>query len=139
MDFTLDQRLADSSHLVIRSDDIQVRLADDSRYVWLLLIPEKAAAEGLHDLTGDLRDRLFTLAAHLGGWMKTTFTADKINVAAIGTMVPQLHLHIVARLRGDAAWPGPVWGHGAPTALSETEKQRLITAIATFLETGETG
>lgn len=139
MDFTLDQRLADSSHLVIRSDDIQVRLADDSRYVWLLLIPEKAAAEELHDLTGDLRDRFFTLAAHPGGWMKTTFTADKINVAAIGNMVPQLHLHIVARRHGDAAWPGPIWGHGEPVPLSETERQRLTAAIATFLETGETG
>ena len=139
MDFKLGQRLADSSHLVSRIDDIQVRIADDSRYVWLLLIPEKAGVVELHDLTGDLRGWLFALAAHLSGWIKTTFTADKINVAAIGNLVPQLHLHIVARLRGDAARPGPVWGHGAPTALSETEKQRLITAIATFLETGEIG
>lgn len=139
MEFTLDQRLAGSSYLVTRMGDIQVRLADDRRYVWLLLVPETAGAEELHDLTGDLRDRLFALAAHLGGWMKTAFTADKINVATLGNLVPQLHLHIVARRRGDAAWPGPIWGHGEPAAMSETERQRLISAVAAFLETGETG
>ena len=139
MGFTLDKRLADSSHLVTRIDDIQIRIADDSRYVWLLLVPEKAGAEELHDLTNDLRGRLFALATKLGGWMKTAFTADKINIAAIGNLVPQLHLHIVARRRGDAAWPDPIWGHGSPLPLTDADRQHLITAIATFLETQKTG
>ena len=133
MDFTLDQRLADSSHLVIRSDDIQVRLADDSRYVWLVLVPEHDGAKDLHDLTDELRDRLVGLATRLGAWMKTSFTADKINIAAIGNLVPQLHLHVVARHRGDAAWPAPIWGHGTPVPLTETDRQRLIAAVAAFL------
>jgi diadenosine tetraphosphate (Ap4A) HIT family hydrolase len=139
MGFTLDRRLEDSSHLVTRIDDIQVRVAEDSGYIWLLLIPEIVGAEELHDLSDDLRDRLFALATNLGGWMKTAFTADKINIAAIGNLVPQLHLHVVARHRGDAAWPGPIWGHGDPVPLTATDRQSLITSVATFLETGDTG
>ena len=134
MGFTLDQRLTNSSHPVVCIDDIQIRLADDSRYVWLLLVPEIDGAEELHDLSEDLRGQLLDLATQLGGWMKSTFTADKINIAALGNLVPQLHLHVVARRRGDAAWPGPIWGHGDPVPLTETERQRLINAVAEFLQ-----
>ena len=134
MGFTLDQRLTNSSHPVVCIDDIQIRLADDSRYVWLLLVPEIDGAEELHDLSEDLRGQLLDLATQLGGWMKSAFTADKINIAALGNLVPQLHLHVVARRRGDAAWPGPMWGHGDPVPLTETERQRLINAVAEFLQ-----
>jgi len=134
MEFTLDKRLIDSSHLIVCIDDIQVRLADDSRYVWLLLVPEIDGAEELHDLSEDLRGQLLDLATQLGGWMKSAFTADKINIAALGNLVPQLHLHVVARRRGDAAWPGPIWGHGDPVPLTETERQRLTNAVAEFLQ-----
>jgi diadenosine tetraphosphate (Ap4A) HIT family hydrolase len=139
MSFVLDQRLETSSFHITRCGNIEVRLADDSRYVWLLLIPEMAGMEELHDLPDDLRDRLIGLATDLGGWMKHAFTADKINIAALGNLVPQLHLHIVARQRGDAAWPGPIWGHGEPLPRTETDRRRLITAVAKFLENGETG
>ena len=134
MGFTLDQRLTNSSHPVVCIDDIQIRLADDSRYVWLLLVPEIDGAEELHDLSEDLRGQLLDLATQLGGWMKSAFTADKINIAALGNLVPQLHLHVVARRRGDAAWPGPIWGHGDPVPLTETERQRLTNAVAEFLQ-----
>ena len=139
MGFALDQRLADSSYLIARIDGIQVRLANDSRYVWLVLVPECEGARELHDLADDLRDQMMALATQLGGWMKPTFTADKINIAAIGNLVPQLHLHVVARRRDDAAWPAPIWGHGEPVELADVKRDRLVTAIATFLETRETG
>jgi len=67
MGFTLDQRLTNSSHPVVCIDDIQIRLADDSRYVWLLLVPEIDGAEELHDLSEDLRGQLLDLATQLGG------------------------------------------------------------------------
>jgi diadenosine tetraphosphate (Ap4A) HIT family hydrolase len=137
MDFTLDQCLTNSSHLIVRIDDIQIRLVDDSRYVWLLLVPEHNGAEELHDLADVMRGRLVDLATRLGGWMKTSFAADKINIAAIGNLVPQLHLHVVARRRGDAAWPAPIWGHGDPVPLTETDRQRLISTIAEFLQQGD--
>ena len=134
MNFIVDQRLASSSFHVTRCGDIEVRLADDSRYLWLVLVPEHAGAQELHDLTDDLRDRLVGLATRLGAWMKHAFTADKINIAALGNLVPQLHLHVVARHHGDAAWPAPIWGHGEPVPLTDTDRQRMITAVAAFLE-----
>jgi diadenosine tetraphosphate (Ap4A) HIT family hydrolase len=137
MGFTLDQRLADSSHLVSRVDDIQVRLADDSRYAWLILVPEHAGTVELHDLTDDQRNRLFGLASRLGNWMKTTFAADKINVASLGNLVPQLHLHVVARQSGDAAWPGPIWGHASPIPRTDPDRQDMMAAVAAYLENGE--
>ena len=137
MDFTLDQRLTNSSHLIVLIDDIQIRLADDSRYVWLLLVPEHNGAEELHDLDDEMRGRLFDLATQLGGWMKTSFAADKINIAAICNLVPQLHLHVVARRRGDAAWPAPIWGHGDPVPLTAADRQGLISTIVEFLQQGD--
>lgn len=138
MAFALDQRLADSTIPVMSVAGIQVRLVDDSRYVWLLLVPECEGVEELQDLEKGMRDRLFSLAAELGGWMKTNFEADKINVATIGNLVPQFHLHVVARRRDDAAWPGPVWGHGAPTGLTPARRQQLLTEVAAFLDVGDT-
>ena len=137
MDFALDQRLINSSHLIVRIDDIQIRLVDDSRYVWLLLVPEHDGAEELHDLDDEMRGRLLDTATRLGGWMKASFAADKINIAAIGNLVPQLHLHVVARRRDDPAWPAPIWGHGDPVPLTETDQQRLINTIAEFLQQGD--
>jgi diadenosine tetraphosphate (Ap4A) HIT family hydrolase len=137
MGFTLDQRLADSSHLVSHVDDIQVRLADDSRYAWLILVPEHAGTVELHDLSDDQRNRLFGLASRLGNWMKTTFAADKINVASLGNLVPQLHLHVVARQSGDAAWPGPIWGHASPIPRTDPDRQDMMAAVAAYLENGE--
>jgi len=137
MGFTLDKRLADSSDLVSRLGGIQVRLADDQRYPWLILVPEQDGVVELHDLGDDQRNRLFGLASQLGNWMKATFSADKINVATLGNLVPQLHLHVVARHSGDPAWPGPIWGHASPTPRTAPERQELIAAVAKYLATCE--
>jgi len=131
--FTLDERLALSSHLVTVENGIQVRLADDARYAWLLLVPEIENASELHDLADKDRSALLALASELGAWMKATFNADKINTAMIGNLVPQLHLHIVARHRNDEAWPGPIWGHGTPQPRRDALRADLITDIGSFL------
>ena len=133
--FTLDQRLAASSHLVATESGIQVRLADDARFVWLLLVPETEGACELHDLEDGDRAALLDLANDLGSWMKTAFDADKINMAAIGNVVAQLHFHVVARHLTDAAWPAPIWGHGDPQPRSDASRAGLIRDIARFLET----
>jgi uncharacterized protein (DUF952 family)/diadenosine tetraphosphate (Ap4A) HIT family hydrolase len=133
MGFTLDQRLADSSHLVSHVDDIQVRLADDARYMWLMLVPEVAGGIELHDLGTADQQRLMTLAARLGAWLKEDTGADKVNTAAIGNIVPQLHLHIVARHDSDAAWPAPIWGHGEPEPMDKSLRKMRIEKLAGFL------
>ena len=134
MGFTLDERLAASSHLITAPGGIQVRLADDARFVWLLLIPEQDGISELHDLEEADRAALFTLANELGVWMKDHFAADKINTAAIGNLVAQLHLHVVARHRTDSAWPAPIWGAGDPQPRSAEARAGLIAQIAAFLD-----
>ena len=134
MVFTLDERLQASSHLVATAGGIQVRLADDSRYVWLLLVPEQDGISELHDLADADCGALMALANDLGAWMKTRFSADKINTAAIGNVVAQLHLHVVARHRDDDAWPAPIWGAGSPQPRSEDARAKLMSDIAGFLE-----
>ena len=135
MAFGLDSRIAGSTHLVKTVDGIQVRLVDDSRYMWVMLVPEVASASELHDLGTADQQRLMTLAARLGAWLKGDTGADKINTAAIGNIVPQLHLHVVARHAGDAVWPAPIWGLGEPQPRTSQSRATTIVDITKFLET----
>ena len=133
MAFVLDSRIAGSTHLVETVGGIQVRLVDDARYMWVMLVPEVAGASELHDLGTADQQRLLTLAARLGAWLKGDTGADKVNTAAIGNIVPQLHLHIVARHDGDAAWPTPIWGQGEPQAMDDSMRNMRIEKLAGFL------
>ena len=90
IEFELDRRLADSTTLVARHEGIQIRLADDSRYFWLMLVPEAPGASELHDLGERMQQALMRLSTRLGAWLKAETSADKINSAAIGNIVPQL-------------------------------------------------
>ena len=131
--FELDTRLDAGSHLVTRHEGIQVRIADDSRYFWLMLVPETQDASELHDLGDATQQRLMRLATLLGAWLKAEAGADKINTAAIGNIVSQLHLHIVARHEGDAAWPDPIWGNGAAVPMDDDLRQERIDKVAGFV------
>ncbi|CAI8436460.1 MAG: hypothetical protein CBD03_05775 [Rhizobiales bacterium TMED143] len=110
--FTLDPRLQADSTEVCTLDNVQVRLMNDARYWWLVLVPEVKDAVEWHHLEPDMQHRLFDLAAHSAGIVEELAAADKMNIAALGNMVRQLHVHVIARHEGDAAWPGPVWGVG---------------------------
>ena len=131
--FELDTRLDAGTYLVTRHEGIQVRLADDARYFWLMLVPETPGASELHDLGDATHQRLMRLATMLGAWLKAKAGADKINTAAIGNIVSQLHLHIVARHDGDAAWPDPIWGNGAAVPMDDDLRQERIDAVTGFL------
>ena len=133
MAFELDSRISGSTHLVTTVDGIQVRLVDDARYMWLMLVPEVAGASELHDLGTADQQRLMTLAARLGAWLKGDTGANKVNTAAIGNIVPQLHLHIVARHNSDAAWPAPIWGHGEPKTMDDSMRNMRIEKLTAFL------
>ena len=133
-DFVLDERLEGSSHLITRYKSIQIRLVDDARFQWVLLIPEQPKASEIHDLNDMMRRNLLDLASRLGKVMKTRFEADKINIAAIGNIVSQLHVHVVARRQGDDAWPAPIWGHGEPVPMHEDLRQSRIHVIQAGLE-----
>ena len=111
-DFTLDPRLEADTLPVGDLALSSVLLMDDARFPWLILVPRRAGASELTDLTdaealalmGEIR-----LATQV---MLDLSKPDKVNVGALGNVVPQLHVHVVGRFLSDPAWPGPVWGHG---------------------------
>ncbi|NKI34503.1 HIT domain-containing protein [Wenzhouxiangella sp. XN79A] len=108
--FEIDPRLAADSLPVIELDLCEVRLINDARYPWLILVPRRAGLVELIDLSADDRARLAEEVDRCARVLKSRTGADKMNVAALGNQVPMLHVHVIARFRGDDAWPGPVWG-----------------------------
>jgi diadenosine tetraphosphate (Ap4A) HIT family hydrolase len=105
-----------------------VRLQRDARYAWLVLIPKAYAARELEDLAAGERDVLMEEIVRAGQAVRAVGQAlgrpvEKLNVGQLGNVTPQLHIHVVGRRRDDAAWPGPVWGHGTaqPFAAQELE------------------
>ncbi|WP_438997649.1 HIT domain-containing protein [Candidatus Puniceispirillum sp.] len=137
MPFSLDNRLEADSLFVTSYDDIQIRVMNDARYVWVLLVPEIANVTELHDLPAQKQQLLMQLAASIGAGIKTTPMPHvpaiaKINTALIGNIVNQLHLHIVGRHPDDAAWPAPVWGMGSAIKLDEdtiNQRRQLVHKI----------
>lgn len=111
----------------------QVLLMRDSRFPWLILVPRMS---GLRDLT-DLGDadlaRLMTETRRCASAFDKLFSPDKLNVAALGNMVPQLHLHVIARYKSDAAWPGPVWCKGEAVPYEPAELGSRIAGLQAAL------
>lgn len=137
--FELHHQLEKDSLFAANAGGCQIRVIQDARYFWLLIIPEIEDALDLHDLDPFSYDRVSRLVRHCSIGLKRAAGASKMNVAAIGNVVPQLHIHVVARNPSDAAWPQPVWGVGTPQAMSPTEQEwRLAVArdlASTFTDT----
>ena len=122
--YALDPQLAADSHPLATLELSELRLMDDANYPWLVLVPRLPAARELLDLEPAQR-RLLTDEIDLAGRvLRRVFRPFKLNVAALGNLVPQLHVHVIARFEDDPAWPAPVWGRVAarpytPEALVE--------------------
>jgi diadenosine tetraphosphate (Ap4A) HIT family hydrolase len=104
----------------------RVLLINDANYPWLLLVPRRVGTSEITDLEYVEQAQLMTEIAAAGRVMKEMTGCDKINTAALGNVVAQLHVHIIARKRGDAAWPKPVWGVVPAVAYIDTQLQDLI-------------
>ncbi len=109
--FSLHSQLAADCHLVGDLDLSRVLLLDDSRYPWVILVPRRLDVREIYELSAADRATLLDESCRVGEFMMEVFSGDKLNVAALGNLVPQLHLHHVIRSREDPAWPAPVWGH----------------------------
>ncbi|KFB11341.1 HIT domain-containing protein [Nitratireductor basaltis] len=127
--FQLDDRLARDSHPVSRLDLCELRLANDSRWPWLILVPMVADAVEIHDLREGDQLALARETAKVAQLLKKITGCTKINSGALGNVVRQLHVHVVARNEGDPGWPGPIWGHGKAEPYDEADRQKLIGAI----------
>jgi diadenosine tetraphosphate (Ap4A) HIT family hydrolase len=110
--FVLDAKLEADSAPVGETELCFVRLARDARYPWAILIPKRAGCRELHDLAPADQVLLMGEITHIAKAMQAAWRAEKTNVASLGNQVAQLHIHIVMRHAGDAAWPGPIWGRG---------------------------
>ncbi|ACY18575.1 histidine triad (HIT) protein [Haliangium ochraceum DSM 14365] len=108
--FVLHERLRADTVEIGRLPLCRVLLARDGRYPWVILVPARAGIREAHELPAGERERLARESAAVAARMQSHFAADKMNVAALGNMVPQLHVHHVARFAGDDAWPAPIWG-----------------------------
>nr|WP_281435029.1 HIT family protein [Rhizobium lemnae] len=127
--FVLDARLEKDSELVTTLGLCQLRLLKDSRWPWLMLVPQRADKTEIFELT-PLDQTMLTFETNLvAEALKTVTKARKINVGALGNIVSQLHVHIVARQEGDPNWPGPIWGHGSATPWADDAKQNFLTNL----------
>jgi diadenosine tetraphosphate (Ap4A) HIT family hydrolase len=110
--FVLDPRLAQDTAFVCDWPLSAVRLMNDRRYPWIVLVPRRADVSEPFDLEAQDQQRLWREVGHAGALLKASGGCLKVNIGALGNIVSQLHVHVVARNEGDAAWPGPVWGKG---------------------------
>jgi diadenosine tetraphosphate (Ap4A) HIT family hydrolase len=125
--FILNERLAQDSDFLYESDLSQVRLMKDAN-PWLLLIPKLSNKVEIIDLTLDQQMELMREISRFSNILKKEFDPDKLNVANLGNVVPQLHIHIVCRYQNDRAWPKPIWGTVAEfdSDLSKEFKTRIL-------------
>lgn len=131
--FTLDPAFIATSHPLADLPLCAARLQDDGRYSWIVLIPKRAAARELEDLSPDDHTQLLAEILAAGHAVRALGEAlgqavEKLNIGALGNVTPQLHIHVVGRRSDDPAWPGPVWGHSAGTPYGA---DALAVALAT--------
>lgn len=126
--FVLDPRLEQDSVFIADGPLSQVRLMNDARYPWLLLIPRVADASEWIELDGGQQRLLLAEVNQVGALLRNEPGVEKLNIGALGNIVRQLHIHLVGRHDGDAAWPGPVWGNGSPLRLSHDQLQSNVDA-----------
>lgn len=135
MSFETDPRLLANSIPVVALGLSDLRLMDDARFPWLVLIPRVTGASELDDLDADQRAQLMTEIVAAGAMVRTLGEAlgrpvDKVNTAALGNVTAQLHIHIVGRRRDDPLWPDPIWGRGERVGMTDEELERLANRIS---------
>jgi diadenosine tetraphosphate (Ap4A) HIT family hydrolase len=130
MPFTLHPTLARDTIEVARLPLCRVLLMKDRRFPWLILVPERESVREIHDLAPADRHALIEEIAQASEVLTRLFQPDKLNVGALGNIVPQLHVHLVARTTNDPAWPGPVWGFGPAEVYAAWELEEVRGRIA---------
>ena len=130
--FVLDSRLQQDTLLVGDFPLCRLLLMNDRQYPWFILVPRREDVSELFQLDAGDQLALWQETTGLAELLKDTFAADKMNVATLGNVVSQLHMHVIVRRQGDAAWPAPVWGKVPAVAYSETELQIELLRWASF-------
>jgi diadenosine tetraphosphate (Ap4A) HIT family hydrolase len=113
--FALDPRLQQDTLPIGDFPLCRLLLSNDSNYPWFILVPRREAISEIFQLNVADQQLLWQETTTLAQWLKESFDADKMNVATLGNVVSQLHMHVIVRKRDDAAWPAPVWGKNPTT------------------------
>ena len=133
-EFACDPRLAADTYVVGETPLSQVLLMNDARYPWLILVPRRCDVTEPFELSEADQAQLWQDSMRLGEAMKAHFGADKLNIAALGNQVAQLHVHHIARFHADDAWPGPVWGIGNAVPYSDAALEALMNELYSLLQ-----
>lgn len=134
--FQLDPGLAGQTHTVGELPLSRLLLMDDARFPWLILVPRIAGARELIDLDSVDQQSLLAETVRIGRALETLQPFDKLNIAALGNVVAQLHVHVIGRREQDAAWPAPVWGHGEAVAYTPAARDALLKQLRDAIDMG---
>lgn len=131
--FILDPRLEQDTLLVGDFPLCRLLLMNDAKYPWFILVPRREAVSELFQLDASDQQQLWQETTALAEIVKDSFGAQKMNVATLGNVVSQLHMHVIARSRGDAAWPEPVWGKHPAQPYSTEQVAAIRSKLRTVL------
>lgn len=137
-EYELDQCLARDTVMIGDFPLCSLLLSKDANYPWFILVPRRAGIQEIFQLTEEDQRQLLWESSYVSEKLKDVFAADKMNIAALGNQVRQLHVHHVVRYEGDAAWPGPIWGAVEAKGYQDLElndiRSRLKIVFTTYLE-----
>lgn len=131
--FVLDKTLQRDTQEICDLSLCKVLLLKDKNYPWLILVPKINGLVDFHDIPAEQSETLMAEIKQVSELLKSEFEPTKINVGALGNMVRQLHIHVIARFEGDAAWPGPVWGATPSQPYADKELQNLTQRLKNHL------
>ena len=132
--FTLDQRLQQDTLLLGDFPLCRLLLMNDANYPWFILVPRRDEVSELFQLDAQEQQQLWRESTELTEVLKDTFKADKMNVATLGNVVSQLHMHVIVRRKDDPAWPAPVWGKHPAKAYSDEQVAALRDKLRMVLD-----
>jgi diadenosine tetraphosphate (Ap4A) HIT family hydrolase len=132
--FVLHPQLAKDSHFVGDLPLCRVLLMDEARYPWFILVPRRADMCEIYALSQADRNQLWAESDQISRALLHLYQPDKLNVAALGNVVAQLHIHHIARFQTDAAWPAPVWGKFTPTPYAPTAAAQCLQTMRQALQ-----
>ena len=132
-DFQLHSQLQQDCFLLGKFKLCQVLLVNDRQFPWFILVPQRHNIREIYQLSADEQILLIQESSYLAEMLTSIFNADKLNIAAIGNLVPQLHLHHVVRYQNDKAWPAPIWGKFAAVPYTEQQLEELLARLTPLL------
>lgn len=129
MSFKLHEMLQEDCKIIAESELNLLLLMNDTHYPWFVLVPKVNDIKEIHQLTEPQQIQFIKESSYLSETLSILFSADKMNVAALGNMCPQLHIHHVVRYKSDAAWPAPIWGKVDTMPYSSEQFKSLLSRI----------